>query len=51
MSGPAEIVVEKLVGFLELGFTAMNFMPVGRDRSEQIQRLAHEVIPALRAAV
>lgn len=48
--GPPEAVVEKLVGFLELGFTAMNFMPAGRDRPEQIQRLAHEVIPAVRAA-
>lgn len=49
VSGPPEAVVEKLVGFLELGFTAMNFMPSGRDRSEQIRRLAQEVIPEVRA--
>jgi alkanesulfonate monooxygenase SsuD/methylene tetrahydromethanopterin reductase-like flavin-dependent oxidoreductase (luciferase family) len=49
VSGTAESVAEQLVGFLELGFTAMNFMPLGRDKSEQVQRLAHEVVPAIRA--
>jgi probable F420-dependent oxidoreductase len=51
VAGPAEAVVERLVGFVELGFTAMSFMPVGPDKDEQFERIAGEVVPALRAAV
>jgi probable F420-dependent oxidoreductase len=50
VSGPPDAVVEQLLGFLRLGFTAMNFMPEGPGRDEQAERLGREVIPTLRAA-
>jgi hypothetical protein len=37
-----------LLGFTKLGFSAMNFQPLGPDPGEQIERLALEVIPALK---
>ncbi|HEY3716551.1 MAG TPA: LLM class flavin-dependent oxidoreductase [Jatrophihabitantaceae bacterium] len=49
VSGPPHAVVEQLRGFVELGFTAFNFMPVGPDAAEQVHRLAHDVLPAVRA--
>jgi probable F420-dependent oxidoreductase len=51
VAGPAEAVAERLVGLVKLGFTAMNFMPVGTGTDEQVERLAREVVPAVRAAV
>ena len=48
--GSAGVVAEQLIAFRRLGFTAMNFKLVGEDRREQIERLATEVIPAVRAA-
>jgi alkanesulfonate monooxygenase SsuD/methylene tetrahydromethanopterin reductase-like flavin-dependent oxidoreductase (luciferase family) len=50
VTGPPDVVVDQLLGFLELGFTALNFIPVGPDPAAQVQRLAGEVLPALRAA-
>jgi alkanesulfonate monooxygenase SsuD/methylene tetrahydromethanopterin reductase-like flavin-dependent oxidoreductase (luciferase family) len=47
---PAE-VAERLAGFVPLGFTAMSFQPVGPGHAEQVQRLATEVLPAVRALV
>jgi probable F420-dependent oxidoreductase len=49
VSGAPQAVAERLLGFAEMGFTAMNFIPVGPDPLEQAERLAREVIPALRA--
>jgi alkanesulfonate monooxygenase SsuD/methylene tetrahydromethanopterin reductase-like flavin-dependent oxidoreductase (luciferase family) len=49
--GSADAVAEQLIGFTELGFTAMNFQPQAPGRGEQIERLATEVIPAVRTAV
>jgi alkanesulfonate monooxygenase SsuD/methylene tetrahydromethanopterin reductase-like flavin-dependent oxidoreductase (luciferase family) len=49
--GPVDHAVERLVGFTGLGFTAFNFQPVGPDRRAQLDRLAGEVVPAVRAAV
>ena len=42
-------VIERLRGFLALGFTALNFMPDGPGTDEQAERLAKEAIPALRS--
>ena len=42
-------IVERLVGFVRLGFTGFNFLVGGPDRDGQVQRLAEEVIPAVRA--
>jgi alkanesulfonate monooxygenase SsuD/methylene tetrahydromethanopterin reductase-like flavin-dependent oxidoreductase (luciferase family) len=50
VTGPPGLVVERLLGFLELGFTALSFIPTGPDPAEQAHRLAREVLPALRAA-
>jgi probable F420-dependent oxidoreductase len=50
VAGAPEAVTERLRSFVELGFTTMNFIPVGPTQDEQIERLAREVLPALRAA-
>jgi probable F420-dependent oxidoreductase len=50
VSGPPGAVAERMIGFLDLGFTAMNLMPVGQGQDEQAERLAHEVIPEVRAS-
>jgi probable F420-dependent oxidoreductase len=49
VAGAPEAVIERLRSFAKLGFTAMNFIPVGPGQDEQIQRLAREVLPALHA--
>lgn len=50
VAGPAGAVAERLRGFLEIGFTAMNFLPAGPHPAEQAERLGREILPALRAA-
>jgi probable F420-dependent oxidoreductase len=50
VAGAPDAVTERLRSFAELGFTSMNFIPVGPGQDEQIQRLAREVLPTLRAA-
>jgi len=50
VSGPPDAIAERLVEFTRLGFTAFNFLPVGADQEEQAERLAREVIPAVRDA-
>ena len=42
-----DAIIEQLRGFVTLGFTAFNLLPLG-DRDEQLHRLADEVVPALR---
>ena len=51
VTGPADAVTEQLVGFVGLGFTALNLLPVGPDTAEQVERLAREVVPAVRTAL
>jgi probable F420-dependent oxidoreductase len=50
VSGPADVVAERLRGFLDLGFTGMNLHPIGPGQDEQVERLGLEVLPAIRAA-
>jgi probable F420-dependent oxidoreductase len=50
VSGAADAVAQRLLGFARLGFSAVNLMPVGPGAAEQAERLAREVIPAVRAA-
>ncbi|MEU6742631.1 LLM class flavin-dependent oxidoreductase [Streptosporangium sandarakinum] len=51
LGGPAQTVVERLADFAKLGFTSFNFMPAGPEPHTQTERLAHEVLPALRATL
>ncbi|MEX2459268.1 MAG: LLM class flavin-dependent oxidoreductase [Actinomycetota bacterium] len=48
VSGPVEQAIERLGGFLALGFTGLNFIPAGPDPAADLERLAGEVLPALR---
>jgi alkanesulfonate monooxygenase SsuD/methylene tetrahydromethanopterin reductase-like flavin-dependent oxidoreductase (luciferase family) len=51
VSGSSDEVAERLSGFLGLGFSAFNLMPAtGPEYSEQMERLAREVIPAVQAS-
>jgi probable F420-dependent oxidoreductase len=50
VSGSPDAVAERLLGFRRLGFTAFSFLSVGEDRNEQAERLAREVLPAVRTA-
>jgi alkanesulfonate monooxygenase SsuD/methylene tetrahydromethanopterin reductase-like flavin-dependent oxidoreductase (luciferase family) len=47
--GSPEVVAERLLGFLGIGFTALNLIPAGAGKDEQAERLAVEVIPRIRA--
>ncbi|MFN2589809.1 MAG: LLM class flavin-dependent oxidoreductase [Actinomycetota bacterium] len=49
VAGSPQRVAERLSEFARLGFTAFNFCPVGPDAEEQAERLASEVIPAVRS--
>lgn len=48
LSGPPHVVAERLRGLVEPGFSVINFMARGADPDEQAERIAAEVIPALR---
>lgn len=47
VSAPADELAERLTSFMGLGFNAINLVPFGPERAEQIERLAHEVTPAV----
>jgi alkanesulfonate monooxygenase SsuD/methylene tetrahydromethanopterin reductase-like flavin-dependent oxidoreductase (luciferase family) len=49
VAGSPAAVAERLLGFLERGFTALSLIPLGPGEHEQAGRLASEVVPALRA--
>jgi alkanesulfonate monooxygenase SsuD/methylene tetrahydromethanopterin reductase-like flavin-dependent oxidoreductase (luciferase family) len=48
--GSAGEVAERMVEFVRAGFTSLDLWPLREDR-EQIERLAGEVLPAVRSAV
>ena len=48
-SGPGEGVAEGLRALVALVFTVLNLKPAGPDRQEQVERLALEVLPAVRS--
>ncbi|GIF71045.1 LLM class flavin-dependent oxidoreductase [Asanoa siamensis] len=48
--GGADEVVETLLGYRRLGFTAFNFRLAGADRDERVEWLATEVLPGVRQA-
>ena len=47
LTGPA--IAEQLASFTRLGFTALSLVPVGPDRDAQLEQIATEIIPAVRA--
>jgi len=49
VAGPPGAVAEQLLGFVKLGFTALNLIPAGPGKDEHAERLAREVIPTARA--
>lgn len=51
VAGSPTQVTGQLLSFAKLGFTAFNFILAGPGTSEQAERLAREVIPAVRAGV
>jgi alkanesulfonate monooxygenase SsuD/methylene tetrahydromethanopterin reductase-like flavin-dependent oxidoreductase (luciferase family) len=51
VTGSPQTIADQLKGFTELGFTAMNFSPVGPEPERQVERLAQEVLPRLRGAL
>ncbi len=51
VAGAPEQICEQLARFVDLGFSAMNFIPAGPHAPRQVERLAHEVLPALRSQV
>ncbi|MFE0153944.1 LLM class flavin-dependent oxidoreductase [Nonomuraea sp. NPDC059007] len=48
LTGTPARLIDALRGFQRIGFTSFNLMPSGDDRDEQVERLAREVVPALR---
>ena len=50
VSGDPARIVERLLGFMELGFVGMNFILSGPDPREERERLGREVLPMLRDA-
>jgi alkanesulfonate monooxygenase SsuD/methylene tetrahydromethanopterin reductase-like flavin-dependent oxidoreductase (luciferase family) len=48
--GSSDAVAERLAGFLDLGFDALNLIPVGDQSPDQLARIGNEVLPTLRAA-
>ncbi|MEU0566006.1 LLM class flavin-dependent oxidoreductase [Nonomuraea sp. NPDC005983] len=48
LAGSTAFLSDALRGFRDLGFTVFNLMPVGDGLDEQVERLAREVVPALR---
>lgn len=51
VSGDPGAVIDSILRFAGIGFTAFNFVPVGPGRDEQADRLAREVIPSVRSAL
>ena len=50
VSGSPAQLTERLLNFVDLGFSAFNFAPYGPGPDDQTSRLAAEVLPTLRAA-
>lgn len=49
VSGPTGRIAETLAGFVKLGFGGLSLVPGGPDRAETVERLATEIVPAVRA--
>jgi probable F420-dependent oxidoreductase len=51
VAGPPAAITEQLLAFARIGFTSFSFTLTGPGTRQQAERLAHEVITAVRAAV
>jgi probable F420-dependent oxidoreductase len=51
VAGPPAAITEQLLAFARIGFTSFSFALTGPGTHQQAERLAHEVITAVRAAV
>ena len=49
VAGPPDEVAGRLTEFLRSGFDALNLIPSGPGHDEQAERLAVDVLPAVRA--
>jgi alkanesulfonate monooxygenase SsuD/methylene tetrahydromethanopterin reductase-like flavin-dependent oxidoreductase (luciferase family) len=47
VSGPADEVADRLARFVDLGFSGLNFLPVGPSPRAQAERIGTEVLPLL----
>jgi alkanesulfonate monooxygenase SsuD/methylene tetrahydromethanopterin reductase-like flavin-dependent oxidoreductase (luciferase family) len=50
VSGPTAAVAERLLEFAGMGFSTLNLITAGPGEDEQLERIAREVIPAVRSA-
>ena len=50
VSGPLDAVIDRLLEFAEMGFGTLNLITTGPGKKEQLERIAREVIPAVRSA-
>jgi len=50
VAGPPDVVTERLIEFARMGFNALNLIVAGPGHDEQLERIAREVIPAVRSA-
>lgn len=50
LKGSPDAVAARLAGFARRGFTAFSLVPTGPDRAAEIERIAKDVLPAVRAA-
>jgi alkanesulfonate monooxygenase SsuD/methylene tetrahydromethanopterin reductase-like flavin-dependent oxidoreductase (luciferase family) len=50
LGGSPEAIAERLASFVELGFTGFNFISSRAGGADQIERLAKDVVPAVRGA-
>lgn len=51
LTGSPQQLQEQLIGFADVGFTAMNFIPAGPHPERQLERLAQEVLPEVRTGL
>jgi len=51
VSGPPDAVAERLLEFAGMGFSALNLITAGPGEDKQRERIAREVIPAVRSAI
>jgi alkanesulfonate monooxygenase SsuD/methylene tetrahydromethanopterin reductase-like flavin-dependent oxidoreductase (luciferase family) len=51
IAGPPAAITEQVLAFAAIGFTSFSFTLAGPGTRQQAERLAHEVVPAVRTAL